>query len=78
LRGPSATASTEHHTSEGGIVKKPIRCMLGKHHNVWRANPDGGRYQQCSRCGRDDYRGGSQSGAGITGGFLAGSGGAGF
>ena len=49
-------------------MRKPIRCMLGRHHNVWRTNPDGGRYQQCSLCGRDDYRGGSQSGGAIAGG----------
>ena len=35
-------------------MRKPIGCMLGRHHNVWKSNPDGDRYKQCSRCGRDD------------------------
>jgi hypothetical protein len=37
----------------GDIMRKPIRCILGRHHNVWKSNPDGEAYQQCSRCGRD-------------------------
>ena len=49
---------------EGDIMRKPIRCMLGRHHNVWKSNPDGDRYKQCSRCGRDD------PGAAITGGMV--------
>ena len=28
-------------------------CILGRHHNVWKANPDGDRFKQCSRCGPD-------------------------
>ncbi len=56
-------------------MRKPIWCMLGRHHNVWKSNPDGGRYKQCSRCGRDDYRGGSQPGGAITGGMGLGGGG---
>jgi hypothetical protein len=34
-------------------MRKPIRCILGMHRNVWKSNPDGEAYQQCSRCGRD-------------------------
>ena len=37
----------------GEIMRKPVRCILGRHHNVWKTNPDGEAYQQCSRCGRD-------------------------
>jgi hypothetical protein len=58
-------------------MRKPIWCMLGRHHNEWKSNPDGGRYRQCSRCGRDDYRSGSQPGGAITGGMMLGGGGGG-
>ncbi len=34
-------------------MRKPIWCILGVHHNVWKINPDGDRFKQCSRCGRD-------------------------
>ena len=35
-------------------MRKPVRCILGRHHNVWKTNPDGETYKQCSRCGRDE------------------------
>ncbi len=34
-------------------MRKPIWCILGWHHNVWKTNPDGDRFKQCPRCGRD-------------------------
>ncbi len=34
-------------------MRRPIRCILGRHHNVWKTNPEGDRYKQCTRCGRD-------------------------
>ena len=34
-------------------MSRPIRCILGRHHNVVKTNPDGEAYRQCSRCGRD-------------------------
>ena len=45
-------------------MRKPIWCILGMHHNVWKINPDGDRFKQCSRCGRD---GGILANEGIAG-----------
>jgi len=54
-----AAATGKQSTIREEVMRRSIRCLLGSHHNVWKSNPDGGRYKQCTRCGRDDYRGGS-------------------
>jgi hypothetical protein len=48
----------------GDVMRKPIWCILGWHHNVWKTNPDGDRFKQCARCGRD---GGILANEGIAG-----------
>jgi hypothetical protein len=46
-------------------------CLIGRHRWERQTNPEGGKYYSCSRCGKDQYRGGS--GMGATGGeFTAG------
>ena len=34
-------------------MRKPIWCILGMRHNVWKMNPDAACLKRCSRCGRD-------------------------
>jgi hypothetical protein len=53
-------------------VRMPLRCRLDLHHD-WRTrrNEDGERFRQCTKCGRDQYRGNGpqdESGLGIFAG----------
>jgi hypothetical protein len=65
--------------------RAPLLCRLRRHRWVTKSTNDGGRYQQCRRCGKDrtevddnDF-GGKVAGAAIAGlaGGLGGSGGGG-
>ncbi|WP_268248867.1 hypothetical protein [Actinoplanes ianthinogenes] len=34
-------------------MRKPFACRLGWHRWVRRSAPDGDRYRECARCGKD-------------------------
>ena len=38
----------------GATTSRSLRCKLGMHHWVKKTNDEGGRYLQCSRCGKED------------------------
>jgi hypothetical protein len=48
--------------------RRPVRCLVGRHHWQVQSAEDGSRFEQCTRCGKDRYDGPDRDG---NDGYLA-------